>query len=101
MRMSHHLDFYSEAAKKYNPKTSKYEGGSALVDQVWGNVTDMGLTRSVEVFGNYAQKAVVVRLMRPVVGSWSYMTIDGGATRYRLQTAREVSKGTTLIVGSD
>lgn len=100
MRMTSQISFWREQ-RRYNPKTSRYEGEPVMVDQVWGNVTDLGLTKSVQLFGNYAQRALVVRLMRPAVSGWSYLTIGKDGRKYRLQTARDVSKGNTLIVGED
>lgn len=99
VRMTSKINFYSEANRQYNPVTHKYEGDTPLVFSTFGNVTDIGVNRSVEVFGKYDQQAKVVRLQSPVTVSWAYLTIDDQPTKYRLQTSRAVLKGNTLIVG--
>ena len=99
MRMDSKIRFYSESKRKYNPHTSKYEGGNELVATRYGNVTDVGTNRSVELFGKYDQQAKTVRFSEPVTVSWSYLTIDDGSVKYRLNTERRPLKGVSLIVG--
>ena len=63
------------------------------------SVTDMGTDKSVEMFGNYAQKAKVIRLSEPIAVDWSYLTIDDDVTHYALNTSRVPLQNATLIVG--
>ncbi len=99
MRMDQKISFYSEKERKYNPHTSKYEGGPELVATRYGNVTDVGTSRSVELFGKYDQQAKTVRFSEPVTPSWSYLTIGDSPAKYRLRTERHPLKGVSLIVG--
>lgn len=99
MRMDSKISFYSESKRRYNPHTSKYEGGTELVATRYGNVTDVGTNRSVELFGKYDQHAKTIRFSEPVTVSWSYLTIDDGPVKYRLNTERRPLKGVSLIVG--
>lgn len=99
MRMDSKISFYSESKRRYNPHASKYEGGTELVATRYGNVTDVGTNRSVELFGKYDQRAKTIRFSEPVTVSWSYLTIDDSPVKYRLNTERRPLKGVSLIVG--
>lgn len=99
MRFDQTVTFWSQLDRKYNPKTSQYEGEIKQVDKVTANITDVGLVKSVQTYGNYAQRGWTIRLKRPVTVIWSYLTIDDGETKYRLQNGRQPINATTLIVG--
>lgn len=98
MRMDSKISFYSESKRRYNPHTSKYEGGTELVATRYGNVTDVGTVKSVQLFGDYKQNSLVIRLCA-APPKWSYLTIDDGKQKYVLQTMRKPLKLFTLIVG--
>lgn len=99
MRMDSKISFYSDSKRRYNPHTSKYDGGTELVATRYGNVTDVGTNRSVELFGKYDRRAKTIRFSEPVTVSWSYLTIDDSSVKYRLNTERRPLKGVSLIVG--
>ena len=99
MRMDTKINFYSESGRHYNPHKSKYEGDPELVATRYGNVTDVGANRSVELFGKYDQRAKTVRFSEPVDTNWSYLTIGDSSIKYRLNTERRPLKGVSLIVG--
>lgn len=101
MRFDQRIIFYSSSDRKYNPKTHQYEGGSSIVAKIYGNVTDVGTNRSVQVLGNLNAKAKTIRLVSEPPLAWSYLMIEGSDTHYRLTTDRKPLKGYTLIVGED
>ncbi|MDD7693811.1 MAG: hypothetical protein PT937_05505 [Lactobacillaceae bacterium] len=101
MRFNHEVKFYNAGKRKYNPKTSKYEGGTELVADVMANVTDVGTTRSVQLFGSIVQGVKELRLVEPVNDVWAYLTIDDGPTKYRMQTTTTPLKNVSLLVGED
>lgn len=98
MRFESTVKFWSESAEHYVPGVG-YEGGITLVATTPANVTDVGTSRSAEVFGDVKTANKVVRLLSPVAFEWSYLTIDDGAKHYKAVTSRDLSHGTTLIVG--
>lgn len=98
MRMNHVIRFYTQDAR-YNPVTGRHDTGAKLVATIYANVTDMGVDRSVQVFGNYNHQSKILRLESAMPKSWSYLTIDEGAAKYYMQTSRKPLKGDTLIVG--
>ena len=76
-----------------------HDNSAKLVATIYGNVTDMGVDRAVQVFGNYNHQSKILRLESTMPKSWSYLTIDGDTAKYRMQTSRKPLKGNTLIVG--
>ncbi|MGQ5376357.1 hypothetical protein [Lacticaseibacillus paracasei] len=97
MRLDHEVTFWLDD-EEYNPKTHEY-GEPKEVASAAASVTDMGTDKSAQLFGNYAQKAKVIRLVEPITVNWSYLTIDDDATHYALNTSRDPLQNATLIVG--
>lgn len=97
MRLDHEVTFWLDD-EEYDPQTHQY-GDVKKVATAVASVTDMGTDKSVQLFGNYAQKAKVIRLAEPVTVNWSYLTIDDDATHYALNTSRNPLQNATLIVG--
>lgn len=98
MRFESTVKFWSESAEHYVPGVG-YEGGITLVAATPANITDAGTNRSAEVFGGVKTANKVVRLLSPIVSEWSYLTIDDSSKHYKAVTSRDLSHGTTLIVG--
>ena len=98
MRFDHVINFYDKSERHYDPKTHGYVGGEKLVSALHGNVTDVGTVKSVQLFGDYKQNSLVIRLYA-APPKWSYLTIDDGTQKYVLQTMRKPLKLITLIVG--
>lgn len=102
MRKTQIIRFYFQDENGYNPYAEEDTITSPkLVAQRYANVTDVGTNRLVELFSKLNQNAKVVRLDAPVNELWSYLTIDDGSIKYRLEIQRQPLKGTTLIVGED
>ena len=98
MRFDHVIKFFDKSERHYDPKTHGYVGGEKLVSVLHGNVTDVGTVKSVQLFGDYKQNSLVIRLYA-APPKWSYLTIDDGTQKYVLQTMRKPLKLFTLIVG--
>ena len=97
MRLNHEVKFWIDD-EEYNPKTHEY-GNREVAAVAAASVTDMGTDKSVQLFGNYAQKAKVIRFSEPIAVDWSYLTIDDNPTHYALNTSRVPLQNATLIVG--
>lgn len=97
MRLNHEITFWLDD-EEYNPQTHQYSDVKKVATAA-ASVTDMGTDKSVQMFGNYAQKAKVIRLSEPIAVDWSYLTIDDDTTHYALNTARVPLQNATLIVG--
>lgn len=102
MRKTQIIKFYFQDENGYDPYAEEDTITSPkLVAQRYANVTDVGTNRLVELFSRLDQNAKVIRLDSPINEAWSYLTIDDGSIKYRLETQRQPLKGTTLIVGED
>lgn len=96
------IKFYYQDENSYDPYSDEdISTEPKLVAKRYANVTDVGTNRLVELFSKLNQNAKVVRLDSPVNKLWSYLTIDDGSIKYRLEIQRQPLKGTTLIVGED
>lgn len=96
------IKFYYQDENSYDPYSDEdISTEPKLVAKRYANVTDVGTNRLVELFSKLNQNAKVVRLDSPVNELWSYLTIDDGSIKYRLEIQRQPLKGTTLIVGED
>lgn len=101
MRYNHEIKFFSEDKRHYNPIISQNEGGTGLIADVMGNVTDVGADRSTKLFGSIVQGIKVIRLVEPVDKKWAYLTIDDGKTKYRMRTTTTPLKNVSILVGED
>lgn len=101
MRYNHEIKFFNEGKRKYNPVTSSYEGGSELVADVMGNVTDVGADRTVRLLGSITQGVKIIRLVEPIEKVWAYLTIDDSPTKYRMRTTTILLKNVSILVGED
>ncbi len=99
MRYDTKIAFYDEISKKYNPLTHKYESGTSLVCKIMANVTDLGLTRQMEIFGSIKQGRKTIRLVEKPPEKWSFLMLENSEEKYFLLSSIQVSKGFTLIVG--
>lgn len=97
MRLDHKITFWL-SDDRYDPETHEY-GKVTKVAEAMANVTEVGVDRSVQVFGKYDHNAKVIRFVEPVKNKWSYLTFDDGDQKYVMQTSRVPLKNTTLIVG--
>lgn len=101
VRFNHEVKFYNTSKRRYNPKTSQYEGGEEMVADRMADITDVGTTRSVQLFGSIVQGVRELRLVEPVDSVWAYLTIDDQPTKYRMRTTTTPLKNVSLLVGED
>lgn len=101
MRFNHEVKFYNTGKRRYNPKTSQYEGGEEIVADRMADVTDVGADQTVKLFGSIVQGVKVIRLVEPVNQVWAYLMIDDSPTKYRMRTTTVPLKNVTILVGED
>lgn len=97
MRFDREVTFFKES-NRYNPKTGGY-GGNAEVAKILANVTDLGLDRTKQLFGEVDTDKKVIRLVHPVGSAWSYCVIDGDKQKYVQVSNTDALKGFSMIVG--
>ncbi|WP_304678510.1 hypothetical protein [uncultured Lactobacillus sp.] len=101
MRYDTKVNFFSNEEKKYNPRIHQYEGGTKLVKQEMANVTDLGLTRQVKIFGTFKEGRKTIRLMNKPPEKWSFLMLENDKNKYFLLSSLGPSKGYALIVGEN
>lgn len=99
MRYDTKINFFSNEEKKYNPRVHQYEGGTKLVNQEMANVTDLGLTRQVEIFGAFKEGRKTIRLINKPPEKWAFLMLENDDKKYTLLSSLNPSKGYALIVG--
>ena len=99
MIFDRYVTFHDKSNRKYDPKQHKYVGDDTKVVKLRANVTDLGTEKSVQLFGDYKHRALVIRLTKDPPEKWSYLTLDGDSKKYVLNTMRTPLKYYTLIVG--
>lgn len=101
MRYDTVIKFYDDANKKYNPRTHQYNGGIEFVKAMMANVTDLGLTRQVEIFGAFKEGRKTIRLINEPPEKWSFLMLENDDKKYTLLSSLNPSKGYALIVGEN
>ena len=101
MRYDMKINFFNSEEKKYNPRTHQYEGSTRLVNQEMANVTDLGLTRQVEIFGAFKEGRKTIRLINKPPEKWSFLMLENDKNKYFLLSSLNPSKGYALIVGEN
>lgn len=91
MRLSDRIVFVNEIIDEtYNFDTGEYEGGESTRDSVPCAVSDLGLDRSMQVFGDYSKTRKVVRLLHPYTKPYSYVEYRGKS--YQIVASRQDAK---------
>lgn len=85
-----------EQGGKYNPNTGEYDEPKINETVKRENVTDLGIERSLALFGDVIQGAKVIRMLRPFDGKWDYVLID--SKKYEIMKHQDLSKKNTFIV---
>lgn len=101
MRYDKKIVFVVENEGKYDPEIGEYEDPVITKHKKLANVTDLGTDRSVALFGDIAQGAKVVRLLRPYLQKWDYVLIAdefGAIKKFKITTTRSLRAKNTFIV---
>lgn len=77
MRYDKKIIFVNREEGKYNPDLGEYEDDKDVETVKRANVTDLGIDRSVALFGSVEEGAKVIRLLRHYKDDWNFILIDG------------------------
>lgn len=98
MRLTDELTFVKTSAEtRYDPDLGEWIEAEPIKTVTTATITDLGTTRSIEIFGDIKQGAKVVRLM-PLFVLPDYDWLEFGGKKWELVTDREPDKFHTLIV---
>lgn len=98
MRYTDEITFVKESSEShYDPNLGEYVEGEPFKTITTANVTDLGTERSVKLFGDIRQGALVIRTM-PLFSlpEFDHIEIDGKT--FKETTARNPSGRHSLIV---
>lgn len=85
MRTSDRITFTQTATKrKYNPDTGEYEGGTAIEVVRPCLLQDLGLEKSMQVFGDYKKSRKVAILLQPYKQKCEKVSVNGSVYRVTL-----------------
>ena len=77
MRYDKKITFVKRENGEYNPDLGEYEEDKDIRTIKRANVTDLGIDRSVAIFGSIEEGAKVIRLLRHYKNDWDFILIDG------------------------
>ena len=98
MRYTDEITFVKDSSEShYDPHIGEQVEGKAERKTALANVTDLGTERSVKIFGNIRQGAMVIRTM-PLFSLPEFDYIEIGDKAYKEITARNPSGRNSLIV---
>lgn len=103
MSKNHIVHFVKVAEKKYNPKTHKYDTEVAVISRYAG-ISDLGLKRTLELFGNLDKAYLVVRMRFSLNDDFDYCVIGDKIYRPTMKRALRVNNSFILseeVVGED
>lgn len=98
MRYTDEITFVKESSEShYDPESGEWINGEPVQTSALVNVTDLGTERSVKLFGDIREGALVIRTMPLfVLPEFDYIEIDGKT--FKETTARNPSDRHSLIV---
>ena len=96
MRYNTKVTFVTEKNGYYDPEIGEHIEPSKIEKTKRVNMTDLGTDRSVKLFGEIVEGAMVIRLLRPYKEKWDYVMIDN--QRFKLVTKRSLPQKNTFIL---
>lgn len=97
MRYDTPITFVDKLESYYDPNLGEYTEGKLVETVTVANVTDLGVERSVSVFGQFEEGAIVIRT-QPLfkVPSWTYIII-GDKTYSKTMTRNPLGRNTLVV----
>lgn len=77
MRYNDRITFVTEGSIGYNPETGQNEQTEPIKKTIPCNLSELGITRTYELFGDIDTRIIVARTQRPYKGTFDYVMIDG------------------------
>ena len=96
MRFDDVVYFCKESEPKMNKNSGDYEVGQTEKQEVFANVTNLGLEQVMTMFGSLDVDAKTVRIQEKYDAPFDYIEIEG--VSYRVQTSRLYRGKQTFIV---
>lgn len=77
MRYTDRLTIVTESEGGYNPTTGVFDDASTVSKELPANISQLGVERTVQLFGELDKTILVARLQRPYRQPYDYCVVDG------------------------
>lgn len=77
MRFIDRVSIVTESEGGYNPSTGQFDESVQIITKLPCNISQLGVERTVQLFGEMDKTILVVRLQRPYTQPYDYLLIDG------------------------
>lgn len=98
MRFNRRITFVAEYEGGYNPETGQHDEPRKEKDIVACNLSELGIERTNELFGQIDKKIIVARLQRPYHKPVDYVLID--EQKYIIKRQSDYRKGVFYLEGT-
>lgn len=76
MRFIDRVSIVTESEGGYNPSTGQFDESVQTITKLPCNISQLGVERTVQLFGEMDKTILVVRLQRPYTQPYDYLLID-------------------------
>lgn len=97
MRFNKRITFVKEGNPYYDPTQGEYVQGEPIKDTVPCNLSNLGIERTNELFGQIDKIITVARLQRPYNKEFDYIEINN--QRYDIKRQSDYRKGVFYLEG--
>lgn len=77
MRFIDRITFVTETAGGYNPDTGSHDDAVLVESTLPCNISQLGVERTVQLFGQLDKTILVARLQRPYTQPYTHCLVDG------------------------
>ena len=83
MRYIDRVSVVTESEGGYNPSTGQFDEPVQIITKLPCNISQLGVERTMQLFGEMDKTVLVVRLQRPYTQPYDYLLID--SKRYNIK----------------
>src|SRR5699024_7168076 len=98
MRYNKRITFVTEFEGGYNPETGKNDEPRIEEKTLPCNLSELGITRTSELFGEIDTKIIVARTQRPLNQTFDYALLNG--KKYNVKRQSEYRRGVYYLEGA-
>lgn len=77
MRFVDRVSIVTESEGGYNPNTGQFDDATIVQTEYPCNISQLGVERTMQLFGEMDKTILVVRLQRPYKGAYDYLLVKG------------------------
>lgn len=97
MRMSNRITFVYETGGGYDPDEGEHKDPETEEETRPCNLSELGIERTSEVFGEYDKEIIVARTQMPFKGEISHVKLNDNDDKYRIERQSNYRKGVYFL----